>query len=278
MTDEQKNQFKRQVVIPEIFKNIISVDAVYNILMHCRKCWDYTYPTGNALEEAIYRGLKPFYTDAQSLGAPNTIVDVSKQKDAFDVKGGKKIKHMKRITTSANYKENMFVDQILPNSHVVTVQIPKHLTTMVQRPNIDMKNWRGDPFDIIKKCVQYYKRFAEITTKKANCDNLFSIVVLYGEHNGYRSIFMTLEEFSSPEIVTADLHLKKDGKKAGYIGYDAAGNIVYSLYPFNRGSVNSHKRFETNKGVLYTWPIKEDHPVIYNESDLVKDGSIEFVN
>ena len=246
--------------------------------MHCRKCWDYTYPTGKALEEAIYRGLRPFYLDARSLGAPNTIVDVSKEKDAFDIKGGKKLKHMKRLTASANYEENMFVDQILPNAQVVKVQIPKHITTMVQRPDVDMKNWKGDPFDIIKKGIAFYKKFAETTTKKSNCDNLFSVVVLYGEHNGYRSVFMTLEDFSSPEIATASYHLKKDGKKAGYIGFDIIGNIVYSLSPFNRGSVNSYKRFETNKGVLYTWPVEEDDPTIYTESDLIKDGSVKFVD
>jgi hypothetical protein len=94
--------------------DVIQEEAVYIILGHCRKCWDYTYPTGKALEEAIYRGLKPFYPSIQSLGAPNTIVDVAKEKDAFDIKGGKKLAQLKKINKKSNHKENIFVEQILP--------------------------------------------------------------------------------------------------------------------------------------------------------------------
>jgi hypothetical protein len=49
------------------------------------------------------------------------------------------------------------------------------------------------------------------------------------------------------------------------------------LSPFNRGSVNSYKRFDTKQGILYTWPIEEKEPTIYNKSYLLKDGSIKIV-
>lgn len=260
--------------------DVLSKDAVYNIIGHCKKCWDYTYPTGKALEEAIYRGIKPFYKNSQSLGAPNTIVDVSKEKDAFDVKGGKKLGHLKKLSKSANDENNIFVEQILPNALKIKVKIPKNITTMIQRPNVDMKNWKGDPLKIIKSGISFYKNFAHTTTKKADCDNLFSVVVLYGEDEkkGYRSIFITLEEFSEPEIATAKYHLKKDGSHAGYNGFDSNGNIIYSLSPFNRGSVNSYKRFNTKQGVLYTWPIEENDPTIYDESSLRRAGAIRTID
>jgi hypothetical protein len=259
--------------------DVLSEDAVYNTIAHCKKCWDYTYPTGKALEEAIYRGIKPFYKNTRSLGAPNTIVDVSKETDAFDIKGGKKLGHLKKLSKSANDETNIFVEQILPNALKIKIKIPKNITTMVQRPNVDMKNWKGDPLRTIKASISFYKNFANTTTKKANCDNLFSIIMLYGEDEkkGYRSLFITLENFSEPEIATATHYLKKDGSYAGYNGFDKDGNLIYSLSPFNRGSVNSYKRFDTNQGVLYTWPIEENNPTIYDEAFLLKDGAIKIV-
>lgn len=259
--------------------DILSKEAIYNIIGHCKKCWDYTYPTGKALEEAIYRGIKPFYKNSQSLGAPNTIVDVSKEKDAFDIKGKKKLGHLKRLSKSSNKENNIFVEQILPNALRIKVKIPKNITTMVQRPNVDMENWKGDPLKIIKASISYYKNFAHTTTKKVNCDNLFSVVVLYGEDEKkvYRSLFITLEEFSEPEIALAKYHLKKDKSYAGYNGFDKDGNIIFSLTPFNRGSVNCNKIFNTNQGVLYTWPIEETDPTIYDEFYLLKDGAIKII-
>ena len=259
--------------------DVLPEDAVYNILGHCKKCWDYTYPTGKALEEAIYRGIKPFYKDSQSLGAPNTIVDVSKEKDALDIKGGKKLGHLKKLSKSANDTNNIFVEQILPNALKIKVKIPKYITTMIQRPDVDMENWKGNPSTIINKGINAYKKFADKTTKESGCDTLYSMVVLYGEDEkkGYRSLFITLEQFSEPEIATAKHHLKKDGSYAGYNGYDKDGNLIYSLSPFNRGSVNSYKRFDTKQGVLYTWPIEETDPTVYNESYLLKDGAIRTI-
>jgi hypothetical protein len=259
--------------------DVLSEDAIYNIIGHCKKCWDYTYPTGKALEEAIYRGIKPFYKDPKSLGAPNTIVDVSKEKDAFDIKGGKKLGHLKKITKSENDDSNIFVEQILPNALKIKVKIPKDFMTMIQRPNVDMQNWKGDPMSIINQGVNDYKKFANKTTKESECDTLYSVIVLYGEDEkkGYRSLFVTLENFSVPEIKLAKHHLKTDGSYAGYGGFDKDGNLIYSLSRFNRGSVNSYKRFDTKRGVLYTWPIEGNDPVIYDKSYLTKSGAIKII-
>lgn len=259
--------------------DVISLDAIHNIVYHCKKCWDYTYPTSTALEEAIYRGLKPFYNDPKSLGAPNTIVDVSKEKDAFDVKGGKKLGHLKKLTKSANFDENIFAEQILPNALKIKVRIPKNIMTMVRRPNVDMENWVGDPLSIINKSIGDYEKFANGTTKKSGCDTLYTIVVLYGEdqEKGYRSIFLTLEDFSVPEIKDAKLLLGEDGKSKGYLGLDSDGNLNYRLSRFNRGSVNSDKRFDTSRGILYTWPIEVAEEYVGKLEDLLKDGAIRTI-
>jgi hypothetical protein len=259
--------------------DILTENAIYNIIGHCKKCWDYTYPTGKALEEAIYRGLKPFYQDTQSLGAPNTIVDVAKNKEGFDAKGGKQLDHLMKIGKSANNDNNIFVEQILPNALKVKVKIPTHITTMVQRPSVDMENWKGDPVAIINKSIAGYQKFANDSIKAIGCKQLYSIVVLYGEDQkkGCRSLFFTLEDFSIPEIATAKHYLKKNGTNAGYLGLDNEGNVIYSLAAFNRGSVNSYKKFKTTKGFLYTWLIEEIDPVIYDKQFLEKDGTIQIV-
>jgi hypothetical protein len=257
--------------------DVLSDDAVYNIIGHCKKCWNYTYPTGTALEEAIYRGIKPFYKNSQSLGAPNTIVDVAKEKHGFDLKGSKSLGHVTKIAKSANCNDNIFVEQILPNALKIKVKVPKYITTMVQRPNVDMENWKGDPEKIINASIVNYKNFAISTTKSAGCDNLYSIVVLYGEDKGYRSIFVTLEEFSVAEIASAKHYLKQNKVNAGYIGLDKNGDVVYSLSPFNRGSINSYKKFKTSQGVLYTWPVEEIDDTIYDKAFLLDNGAIKII-
>jgi len=260
--------------------DVIQEEAVYNILGHCRKCWDYTYPTSNALEEAVYRGLRPFYANAQSLGAPNTIVDAAKEKDAFDIKGGHQIDHLQRITKKSNLAENFFVEQVFPNAVKIKLRVPKHITTMVKRPDVDMEKWQGDPETIIKDCVEEYKTFAEETTKKSGCDNLYSIVVLYGQDkkSEYRSLYFTLEEFSVPEITKFEHKKKKDGSPIkGYLGIDSNGDVIYSLAPFNGGSCNSYKRFNTQRGLLYTWKTEKTDPIIYDKSFLSKDGKLTIV-
>lgn len=259
--------------------DVIAEEAVYNIIGHCMKCWDYTYPTGTALEEAVFRGLKAYYENSYSLGAPNTIVDVKKDTDAFDIKGGKKLSYLKKMSKSTNLEENIFIEQILPNTEKINVRIPKSIMTMIQRPNVDMENWRGDPNKIISAAISDYKNFASTTTKKANCNSLYSLVVLYGEDKAkkYRSIFITLEEFVEPEIVSTKHHLKQDKSYSGYNGFDKDGKLVYALSPFNRGSINSYKAFDTSKGVLYTYDIEENDPIVYDKTFLEKFGSIKFL-
>jgi len=253
---------------------IISEQAVYNIIGHIKNCWNYTYPTGKALEEAIYRGLIPFYKNVQTLGGPHTIVDVLKDTDAFDIKGAKQLGFLKKIGTTSNQAENNFVEQTFPNGKKITVKIPRDILAIVKRPNADMEKFEGAPIDVLKKSIGEYETFARTTTAKAKCKNLYSIVVLYEEDkiNGLRSIFFTLEEFSVPNIIQGRHISKKTGENAGYIGTDETNTTCYKLLGFNPASVNSYKKFVSNRGILYTWLINEDDSLTFDELNLEQNG------
>jgi hypothetical protein len=258
---------------------VIKEEAVYNILGHIRTCWNYTYPTGTALEEAVYRGLKPFYSDVRALGGPLTIVDVVKDTDAFDIKGAKQLGYVSKITKNSNLVENHFVEQTLSNNQIVKIKIPKDILAIVKRPNSDMERFNGDPMEILQKSLTQYETFARETTTKSNCQNLYSIVVLYEEdlEKGYRSIFFTLEKFSIPEIVSGKYIVKKDGTNSGYIGEDNTNSECYKLLGFNTGSVNSYKKYPCNRGILYTWTIDEDDKFIFDEQHINQIGSLRTI-
>jgi hypothetical protein len=260
-------------------QEIFSDDCIQNILGHIRACWTYSSPTSDTLEEAIYRGIKPFNSNAKSLGGPTTIVDISNGTQALDIKGGKQLGHLLKISGSQNKDTNIFVEQILPGANKITVRIPKSVTTIIRRPNINLKSFTVKPKTAITQCIDEYKSFAETTTKNAGCDTLFSIFVLYGidKKKGYKSIFLTLEEFFIPEVTECKITLKKDKSPQAYLGLDSNGSLIYKLVAFNKSSTNSYKKFDTSRGVLYTWPAEEPDPIIYTKEINEKSGSIKII-
>jgi hypothetical protein len=249
--------------------DVLSEDAVYNLIGHCKECWDYTYPNSQALEEASYRALAPFFKNCQHLGAANTIVDVLIDSNALDIKGCKKLTHIGKTNESSNHIKNRFVEKILPDGSKIIFKIPNQIETMVKRPKRDVNNWSGDPKGLVELCLKDYNDFAWSTAKSAGCKNLYSLVVLYGESNGYRSIYVTLKEFSVPQIETAIQNSKKK-----YTGYDKNGNEVCLIKVISTGSINIHKFFDTSEGVLHTYPVKNGVPKFFNKSDLLIDGPI----
>lgn len=259
--------------------NLICEEALHNILGHIRKCWDYTYPTGSALEEAIYRGLKPFYNKVESLGSPKTLTDIRKDKDAFDVKGAKKLGHIRKIQSNSNSEENNFVEQQLPNRKKITVRIAKSVYTQVRRPKVDLKNYKGDALKILQEQINEYHQFALKTTTKDGCENIISIVCQYGEDKGFRSVYLSVEPFKNIQIVSADIaYQQKSGKPNGYRGFDNKGNEVVSLSSFNRGSANMCKKFRTDTGILYTWAKEDSQEVIYTKHDLSNIGAVKIID
>lgn len=258
---------------------VISEQCIYNILGHIKSCWKYDYPTGGTLETAVYLGIKPFYSDARQLGSPSTIVDVGKERDAFDIKGCKVLGHVNKTMKSSNHDKNVFVKQSVPNVGNVHIRIPLSIITQVRRPKVDLKGYKGSAQKSLDEQVDDYQSFAFRTRDKDGYDRLFSMVLLYGidTNKGFKSAFLTLTEFDIPKI--AKYSIGKNGKDVpcSYQGIDAAGSQVFVLSSFNKGSSNFYKRFSTSKGVLMTWPIEEENPFIYTKQILEESTGIQII-
>lgn len=259
--------------------NIISTDCLYNILGHVMKSWQYSYPSGTTLESAIYEGIKPFYKDARLLGSPSTITDVSKSKDAFDIKGRKVLSHLRKMSRANNLDENNFVKQKVPNHGEVYVRIPHTTTTQVRRPKVDLKGFKGDPKKAIDSQIQDYLQFALVTSTKDGCDQIYSIVLLYGidEKKGFKSVFLSIEPFGAPQPVRYEIGYKKNGQPCEYSAYDQTNQKIFSLSSFNKGSSNFYKAFQTEHGMLMTWPIESKDDMIYTKNYLEKHAAVQIV-
>lgn len=257
--------------------NIISNECLHNILGHVKNCWTYGYPSGTTLENAIFEGLKPFYPDAKNLGSPSTIVDTAKEGDAFDVKGRKVLGHLKRITSGANHEDNQFVEQNIPNFGKIKVRIPKSTITQVRRPKVDLKGYKGDAKKILNEQIKDYQEFAFETTSKDGYTDLYSVVVLYGIDKGCKSIFLTMEKFSTPESSKFSIGKKENGVPCSYDSYDSNGKLLFKLSSFNKGSSNFYKRFETNHGILLTWPVEEKSDFVYTKDYIEKTSAIKML-
>ena len=258
-----------------IAKPMISKSSLYSIIGHIQHYWDYTdsLPTGKPLEKLITDGLKSVYPDAKELGSPDTIVDVGKDKDAFDIKGIGKLSHSFRIPKDKFYIDNNYLKSELKNKSAY-IKIPKFVTTMVRRPSVDIKSYGGDPKSIITEQIHEYNSFALNTTKKSGFENLYSLITLYGEDKGLRSVFISIDEFKIPTVSNFLTVYNKQNKPVGYSAMDDNERVMFSLSSFNNGSTNFYKSFKINTGVLYTWEIEKRPPVIYDYDYLTSNGSL----
>ena len=256
--------------------NIFPEEVIYNILGHIKRCWDYTYPTGEALEEAFYRGLKSFYSDARSLGSANTIVDVAQGSKAFDIKGSKQLGHFHKISPTANIDDNWFVD-VDTGKGPIKVKISKSVTTIVRRPQVDLENFTGDSAAILAAQIAEYTNFAFTTTARDGCNDLYSVVLQYGQDRGFKSVFLNIQKFSNVVVESTETHLKKNGVPNAYVGLDGSGDTAFLLYSFNRGSTNFYKTFLIESGYLFTWPEEDYDPTIYTKELLNDIGTVTVV-
>ena len=260
-------------------ENYFTDDCIYNIIGCIRESWNYDFPTGKTLEKAIFRGIKPFYSNVRLLGSPNTIVDVGKDNQAFDIKGSQSLGHLLKITKSANKNSNDFVHQSLPNGQKIFVRIPKYIVTQVRRPKVDLKNYKGDPKKIIDLQIKDYMDFSERTTKEAGYDTLSSMVLLYGIDKGIKSIFLSINDFENHIIKDYKTGFKtiNSTKKvpSSYEAVNENGEIVYKLSSFNKGSSNFYKKFTINNGILVSWPEETKIYDVFKLNNLEKDCTIK---
>lgn len=257
--------------------DIFSDDCLYNIIGHIKNCWTYGYPSGTTLENAIFEGIRPFYSNAKKLGSSFTIVDTAKDNDALDVKGRKVLGHLKRITAGANHQDNQFVEQVVPNFGKIKVRIPRSVITQVRRPKVDLKGYKGDAKNILNEQIKDYQNFAFETTNKDGYKNLYSVVVLYGIDKGYKSIFLTIEKFSTPKAVKFSVGIKENGDPCSYDAHDLNGKLVFKLSSFNKGSSNFSKTFQTTNGILVTWPVEAESDFVYTRNYIEETSAIKTV-
>lgn len=251
---------------------MIDTEVKYNIIGHIKSYWDdtNTLPTGKPLEKLIKDGFLGFHPDAIEIGTPHTIVDVAKENDAYDVKGigclSFSYKQPHQRYTFNNYYSNH-------TDYDIWVKIPKKVSTQVRRPNVDLENYKGNPETILCEQISEYKDFAFETTKRDGYENLYSMLVLYGRNQDYRSVTLSVSPFVIPETDVYDYSYNKEGHANGYVA-KANEDTMFSLSSFNKGSSNFYKTFEVTDPITYTWKITDNNIKTYDYEYLIENGSI----
>lgn len=234
---------------------MINQEIANNIFYHIELCWDYTYPTGQALETAIARGLSPFF-DVQQLGSPNTITDVKADDVAIDIKGNKTLKLIKKITAATNTRDNNLVPWHVDGA-TVYLSVPKSVITQVRRPTVDLNNYENAASHTLKEQIDEYKTFAVVKSRADGCKCIVSFVVQYGMHQDKKFATLTVNEFEMPEIADfATQQSTETGKNNAYVARDKQGRVLYKLKSFNLGSSNMYKRFSTEEFYYRAWSEK----------------------
>jgi len=254
---------------------MINQEIANHIFLHIDRCWDYCYPTGQALETALARGLEPFY-DVEQLGSPGTITDVKINTVSIDAKGSKTLKLLDKIDARTNTVDYNMIPVSLNNTQIY-LSVPKTITTQVRRPKVDLRGYRGDPEKILTEQIDEYQNFVHLTSKSDGCDSIVSFVVQYIEKQNLRSATLTVNEFNIPEAVGYSTKTNKEGKNTGYVAVDSQGNEVFSLSSFNAGSSNMYKRFSTENFYYRVWEA-EPYVAEYNrdrvEQELSETGIV----
>jgi len=234
---------------------MINQEIANNIFYHIGNCWDYNYPTGQALETAISRGLDPFF-NTQQLGSPNTITDVKADDVSIDVKGNKTLKFIQRINSRTNTTDNTLIETTV-NGMPANLSVPKSIMTQVRRPTVDLQSYKGDPEEILSEQISEYENFVWTKSKQDGCSTVMSFVVQYGERDNMKAITLTTNEFEIPEAVEFTITQNKSGENNAYVAHDSDSNEIFRLSSFNRGSSNMYKRYPTESFYYRIW---EDSP------------------
>ena len=235
-------------------KQHISQQAIANIFAHVQQAWNYSPPTGTIFENAFIKGVKPFYSDAQRRGGSLTWVDAQINQDAYDLKGYRGL-NIYKVPPKKYDKQKYYLKEVtLANGKTLFVKIPKFLEAIVRRPNepVDL-TFKGDPLTELEKLVNNLESFAHKSGEKISCSQFYYCTCLYGEKNNIRAAFITIDKWSTPKIVRAELNYKKNGQPRCYNGYDINDNWQCRVIPFSSGSVNFYKRYETMNGYLVVW-------------------------
>lgn len=247
---------------------MVDQEIANNIFYHIDNCWDYNYPTGQALETAISRGLDPFFNTEQ-LGSPNTITDVKADDISIDIKGNKTLKFITKINSRTNITDNHIIKATV-DGIPVNLSVPKSVMTQVRRPTVDLQEYKGDPEAILSEQISEYENFVWTKSEQDGCSSVMSFVVQYGERDGMKAITLTINEFEIPKVKEFSTTKNKAGENNAYVAYDSERNEIFKLSSFNRGSSNMYKRYPTEKFYYRIW---QDSPYKFEyDKDLVEEN------
>jgi len=247
---------------------LITPEVAVNIAHHARQAWTYAVPNDTTGELVITQGLKPFYPGAEQRGGSTTIVDVKVDNVALDIKcrGVLGIFDKPRSDRQLAHAENKTYTEL----DGLWIGMPRSVTSPVRRPNVDLQGYKGDPETIISSQLAEYEAYALRTTQEAGCDRLHSVLFLYGEGRGYKSIYIEEQRFDNPKPT----HYLADGRT--YQALDEQGKL-YEIIDYSRGSTNFTKRFQVNKGYLFAWPATTLSTQVMTESNwLAESGKLKI--
>jgi hypothetical protein len=224
---------------------LITKEVAVNIAWHTQLAWAYSVPNDSTGELVITHGLKPFYPDAEQRGGSTTIVDIKVNNIAYDVKCRDVLSVFTKERSSkqlarAPGKTYFPVDDLW-------VSRPASVLSPVRRPNVELENYQGDCQRIITEQIAEYKQYADRTVAKAGCTELRSLIFLYGEKNGYKSIYIDEQPFTTPVPTFYE-------SEKSYRALDANHKLLYEISDYSKGSTNFNKRFDCNSGYLFVWP------------------------
>jgi hypothetical protein len=204
-------------------------------------------PNDTTSEIIIACGFKPFYSDTEPRGGSTTIVDVKVGKVAYDVKA-RDVLNVFTKERSEKQRANAPGQQYFKIQDGLYVGRPNCVHSPVRRPNVELENYQGDCRRILTEQIQEYRDYADRTTNEAGCNELRSLLFLYGQGSGYKAIYIEEQLFATPKPASFTT-----GK--GYYAHDASGQQLYQILDYSKGSSNFNKRFDcNNQGFLFVWP------------------------
>jgi hypothetical protein len=254
-----------------VMTTVLDNKVALHIFKHIEQTWEVTLPTGDALEIAIARGFKDNNKhNVRTFGSPNTITDVAIDNICLDIKGRGVARLLDKLTKSQDHTKNIYIP-VKFDSKGFFISIPKSVMTQARRPQTELDNYQGDAKKTLIEQANEYVDFARRTSASDGCDEIVSVIHLYGTDKGYKISVLTETVFEEHVIDTAETIYNKNGNPAAYQGYNTEGSVVYKLSSFNKGSSNMEKRYYTTKLYYRIW---KDTPYQPNSITPVLSGSI----
>jgi hypothetical protein len=257
---------------------ILTEQIATNIAAHAQLAWIYDVPNATAAEKIIATGLKPFFPNTVRLGGSATIVDVKSDHRAFDIKSKGDIKFYNKKPRPHMLKSDGQYFEIIKDS--IWVRRPNSVLLPSRRTPIDMQGWNGNSNTIMTLAIQEYRDYANKTVQEANCTELTSVLLIYGEGLGYKSIYLEEQEFAAPDATSFGTSTIRKTKKDpvpinnGYKALDVNGKLLYASCPYGSdGSINFLKRFDLSNGYLFVWPSTAIPTNVTSISDWSKQGN-----